>query len=89
MSPHESTSRVIYEVNLKVHPSVIDEYKVWLVKHAHNMLKLEGIMSMTVSTLDDDEDGRYFVTRCPTGRLLLVCIFSSGSSRFTLLLIGY
>jgi hypothetical protein len=40
----EKQASVIYEVNLKIDNSIIEDYKAWLEKHCRDIISLEGFL---------------------------------------------
>ena len=49
---------IVYEVNLRVAPSVLPAYRAWLTAHIDELLRLDGFVAATVFADEtDDSEG--------------------------------
>ncbi len=47
---------IIYEVNLSIHPSIVNDYLAWLKPHAEAMLQFTGFLSYELFRVDGEDD---------------------------------
>lgn len=51
---------IIYEVNIKINPEIVNEFDEWLDEHIEKMLQFEGFKS--ANKFNSIEDEQYFLT---------------------------
>ena len=51
---------IIYEVNIKINPEIVNEFDEWLDEHIDKMLQFEGFKS--ANKFNSIEDEQYFLT---------------------------